>query len=187
MKSEEEIHLARDIRWGRGSLVYEGEAEVKQVSGKVKNSKSLTHATIPVKALPQDVHPQSWSGETSSPINKTQSPASKSPPPQLLWHWVEGQHHSLSESLHYHSLCACRRPLVLPLLCFLYHLYHHSKPLIITFSSQPQPTTTNQTQSCNLHHYHEAAAVLGGHVFPFLVTSCSHRQPLLPVMNLIWF
>ena len=59
MKIGEEIHLAKDIRWGRGRLVYSGEVEVKRVSGKVKNSKSLTHATIPVKALPQDVHPQS--------------------------------------------------------------------------------------------------------------------------------
>ena len=59
MKSREEIHLLRDIRWGRGRLVYGGEAEVKKVFDKVKNSKSLTHGTIPAKALPQDVHPQS--------------------------------------------------------------------------------------------------------------------------------
>ena len=62
MKSREEIHLAKDMRWIRGRLAYGGEVEVKRVSGKVKNSKSLTYDTIPAKALTQDVHPQSQSG-----------------------------------------------------------------------------------------------------------------------------
>ena len=66
MKSGEEIHLAGDIRWSRGRLVYGREVEVKRVSSKVKNSKSLTHNTIPVKALAQDVHPQTIVAETSS-------------------------------------------------------------------------------------------------------------------------